>query len=179
MKMIIHDLSQQEFESIRGKDNSDIVVSDNGTIKPCIGCFGCWIKTPGVCVLKDDYQNMGGQMAACDQVIVISKCFYGSDSPFIRNVLNRSIPYILPYFTIKNGEMHHQARYQNQIAYSAYFYGEDMTPGEMETARRLVHANAMNLHADVTNISFHRNFFEIKEKLEKIKEEPENENNND
>lgn len=163
MKMIIHDLSQQEFETIGIKKSTDLIISDNGTIKKCIGCFGCWIKTPGICVLKDDYQDMGERLASCDEVTVISRCLYGSDSPFIRNVLNRSISYLLPYFTIKNGETHHKPRYKNRIAYSVYFYGENITPDEMETAKLLVHANATNIYADVTNVSFFQNFIDIKE----------------
>lgn len=165
MRMIIHDVSKEEFEAIGMKKDTDIIISDNDTIKKCIGCFGCWIKTPGVCVLKDAYQNMGEQLANCNEVIVISKCFYGSDSPFIRNVWNRSIPYILPYFTTKSGEMHHKARYKNRIAYSVYYYGDDITEGEKETAKLLVQANATNFYADVVTVSFHQNFLDIKETL--------------
>ena len=26
----------------------------NKKLATCIGCFGCWIKTPGECILKDE-----------------------------------------------------------------------------------------------------------------------------
>lgn len=27
-------------------------------IAPCVGCNSCWLKTPGVCALKDDYEQI-------------------------------------------------------------------------------------------------------------------------
>jgi multimeric flavodoxin WrbA len=165
MKMIVHDLSQKDFEALGIQTDTDIVISDTGTIKNCIGCFGCWIKTPGVCVLKDDYRNLGERLAGCDELLVISKCYYGSYSPFVRNVWDRSLPYLLPYFTTKNGETHHRARYRNRITYTACFYGSDITADERETAQLLVHANAKNFYANVTNISFCSAIQSIKETL--------------
>ncbi len=166
MKMIVHDLSQQDFEAIGIQADSDIVVSDNGTIKNCIGCFGCWVKTPGVCVLKDDYKNMGEWLASCDELLVISKCVYGSYSPFVRNVWDRSIPYLLPYFTTKNDETHHWVRYPKQLIYSVYFYGKDITENETKTAKQLVYANAKNFHASVSKVIFYNSLPDIKEALQ-------------
>jgi multimeric flavodoxin WrbA len=160
--MIVHDLSPAEFDSIGIRTETDIVISDNGGIKNCIGCFGCWIKTPGVCVLKDDYRDMGAKLASCDKLLVISKCYYGSYSPFIRNVWDRSIPYLLPYFVTNNDETHHKARYKNRIGYTAYFYGDGVSAAEKKTAQRLVHANAKNFYADVTDISFYHDFTDIR-----------------
>ena len=166
MRMIIHDLSPQDFESMGIQAETDIVVCDNGSIKNCIGCYGCWVKTPGVCVLKDDYRHMGERLAACDELLVISKCIYGSYSPFIRNVWDRSIPYLLPYFITRNGETHHRARYPNELIYAVYFYGEDITESEAATAKRLVQANAKNFHAKSSNVFFVKELADIKEALQ-------------
>ena len=105
MRVIIHDLTPTELGELNlspsGENESTdtAFVSDNGTIRNCIGCFGCWVKTPGTCVLKDGYHEMGKLLSQCDEMVIISKCMYGSFTPFIRNVLDRCIPYLLPYFS--------------------------------------------------------------------------------
>ncbi len=108
MKIIVHDLNPQEFAALHKDEKPDtVVIADNGNIRHCIGCFGCWVKTPGKCVLKDGYNNLGELLAKCRELVVISRCVYGSYSPFVRNVLDRSISFLLPYFVTKNDETHH------------------------------------------------------------------------
>ena len=123
MELLIHDMEKSHGElMLKHKKNNITVISDNGTIMPCICCYNCWIKTPGQCVIHDGYDNMGLLISKCDHLIIISQCFYGSYSPFVHNVLDRSIPYILPYFRTKNSETHHKNRYDNNIIFTVYFY---------------------------------------------------------
>ncbi len=162
MKMIIHDLTQHEFESLQPNVHKDtVIISDKGSIKNCIGCFGCWIKTPGVCVLKDGYHNMGVLLSKCSELLIISKCLYGSYSPFVRNVIDRCIPYVLPYFVQKNGETHHKNRYANTVDFSVHFYGDDISQNEQETAKKLVSANGVNFYFSGCNTYFHNSLQDI------------------
>jgi multimeric flavodoxin WrbA len=135
------------------KDKNTRIIFDKGTIKPCINCYGCWIKTPGQCVIRDGYDNIGLLFSNCEYLIIISQCFYGGYSPFIQNVLNRSIPYLLPYFEKRNNETHHKRRYDNNIILTAYFYGK-ISAKEKETAKKLVVANGINLSTQKTEIHF-------------------------
>lgn len=162
MRLIIHDLTQEEFDSLQISEEKDTIISDNGTIHNCIGCFGCWIKTPGVCILKDGYQNMGELLSKCTELTIISQCVYGSYSSFVRNVLDRSIPYLLPYFVKTNGETHHKPRYNNHISLSVHFYGDDITPREQSTAKALVHANGINFYTSKNNVFFYHDSKEIR-----------------
>ena len=83
------------------------------TEKPhhCIGCFGCWVKTPGKCVIHDGYENTGINMSKCTELILVSRCCYGSVSPFVKTVQDRAISYINPDFVMRKGKMHHKRRY--------------------------------------------------------------------
>ena len=154
MKVVIHDLDKKAWSKL-AKVPSDVkVISDNGTIKRCVGCFGCWVKTPGQCVIADDYQKMGEVLGSTEELVIISHCSFGGYSSFVKNVLERSISYVLPYFEMRGDEMHHKARYENHIRMRVYFYGDDITEVEKETAKKLVEANASNFQAIVDEVAF-------------------------
>ena len=155
MNLIIHDLSKEQWEALAFPLKEETKIIDNsGKIKKCMGCFGCWLKTPGRCVIPDEYQRMGELAAKAEELTIISKCSFGSYSSFVKNVLDRSMSYVLPFFEIREGEMHHRKRYDNQFLMRVIFYGSDITEEEKETAKELVKANAVNLHGKVKEVLF-------------------------
>lgn len=151
MKLIITDI--EHFKAPADGDYK--IISPHGTIHHCTGCFGCWVKTPGMCVIHDGYERTGIDMGKCTELILISQCCYGSVSPFVKTVLDRAISYVHPDFVLRKGEMHHKRRYQNVITISAYFYGPDITEAEKTTARNIIAANADNYDGLVKNICFY------------------------
>ena len=166
MNILIHDLSNMQFQSLFPEVCNNVhIIQDNGTIKHCTGCFGCWIKTPGKCVLKDGYDNMGELLSNSAKVTIISRCFYGCYGPFVKNVLDRSIPWLLPFFKIKNNETHHKRRYRNNIQLTVHFYGEKITTEERETAEKLVKANCNNFYMKNYEISFSNSLEELSGKV--------------
>ncbi|HWR18774.1 MAG TPA: flavodoxin family protein [Clostridia bacterium] len=159
MRLLITDI-----KDMQSNENSELkVITDNGTIRHCIGCFGCWIKTPGRCVIKDGYETTGEILGKCSELILISRCTYGGFSPFVKNVLDRAISYISPHFVLRSGELHHKRRYDNRLSLTAYFYGEDITDAEKETAQSLLKANALNFDAQVTKVLFFKTAEEARE----------------
>ncbi len=150
MKLIITDTDNLKF-SIEGEHK---IIRPKKKIRHCIGCFGCWVKTPGKCVIQDGYEGTGIDMGKCTELILISRCCYGSVSPFVKTVQDRAISYIHPDFVLRGGEMHHKRRYKNIISLSAYFYGENITEAEKETARSIIEANADNYDGRVKGVHF-------------------------
>ena len=177
MKVVIHDMNREEFQKIYEKLKVEVIekkikksrnwienneeevkiISDENKIKNCTGCFCCWIKNPGRCILKDGYENLAELYSKAEKIIIISKCCYGTYSPFVKNVLDRSIPYLLPFFKLKNNEMHHTIRYKKKLLLEVYFYGKDLTELEKNIAEKTVKANCINLNVKKFNVSFLEN----------------------
>lgn len=162
-RLIIYDVASELMAGCTNPEE-DILVNANEIRQFCIGCFGCWLKTPGKCVIKDGFENMGQNLSKVEEFILVSKATFGSYSSAVKNVLDRSISYVLPFFEIRNGEMHHGERYHNHLTVSAVFYG-DMTEAEKQTARNLLKANAVNLNAALGQIHFVENAEDVQEVL--------------
>jgi len=80
-------------------------------IKPCMGCYACWIKTPGKCIIDDYGQELVSEIINCDVIVYLTPVVYGGYSPELKKALDRIIPLMLPFFEKINGEVHHPKRY--------------------------------------------------------------------
>ena len=154
MNLVIHDLKPAEWQQIEHAYEGWTIISDNGLIRPCVGCFRCWNKTPGVCVMKDGFENMGQLIHRADEVVVISHYTYGGFSGFVKNVIDRCLGYVLPQFEIIGGETHHKKRYDETKAFTFIFYGQALTKEEQDSARRYVRALCSNFRGYVKAVIF-------------------------
>lgn len=121
------------------------VVLNCDEIRPCLGCFQCWVKTPGLCVMTNDSANeIAGFEMRCDVLVLLARITYGGYSADIKAFLDRSIPNISPLFEIYHGEMHHKMRYERFPLWIAVGYGES-TSRERKTFLELTQRNALNM----------------------------------
>lgn len=142
----------------------DVLFSANPIVKPCMGCFGCWTKTPGRCVINDRCSDIPSYIAKCDELILISPILFGGYSERIKAVIDRFIPYVLPYFRIVGGEMHHKMRYKHSFKLTALFYGEcDLD--ERQIAESLVNANGINFGAESCDVKFFEELGDLRSEL--------------
>ena len=80
-------------------------------IKPCRGCFGCWVNTPGECMFPDDTIQLRKDTILADLVIFVSPVIMGFTSSLLKKVQDKMIPLIHPYIEFVHNECHHQSRY--------------------------------------------------------------------
>lgn len=154
MDLVIHDYPASDWERIADKYAGWTVISDNGTIRPCIGCFNCWTSGTGRCVIEDGYDSMGELIHQADQMVVMSRYTYGGFSSFVKNVFDRSLGYVLPEFEAAYSEMHHKKRYDEDRPVTFCFRGEGLTEEDRAKARKYVEAVCRNLRGTVKEVIF-------------------------
>jgi multimeric flavodoxin WrbA len=111
----------------------------------CIGCFGCWVKTPGECIIKDANQHIAEDIINSDLIVLVTPITFGGYSAELKRMVDHFIPLISPFFRRVNGETHHHKRYRHYPDLLAVGYQSTLSPRQADIFRRLVAANAVNL----------------------------------
>lgn len=153
MKLLIHDLPEKEFARFAPDYRGWEIIAARGDIRPCVGCFGCWVKTPGRCVVQDGYEDTPVKLHQAEEIVFLSRLRYGCLSGAAKNVIDRCIGYVLPFFEIAHGEMHHQRRYEEEKPVSFRFYGPS-TPAERAQAEEYAAAVCRNMRSRVKAVTF-------------------------
>jgi len=125
---------------------------DEKKIAPCLGCFSCWIKTPGHCIIDDQQEEILRALAVADRIILLTPLVFGGYGPELKKVLDRIIPVLLPFFYKVRGEIHHPQRYPRTRSLGAIGFIERKNPEEIELFRDIVERNAINWAARSTAI---------------------------
>ncbi len=120
---------------------------DREKIKPCTGCFNCWLKTPGECAVKSDGINdIACKAMRAHAIVLLTEIAFGGFSADIKAFLDRSIQNVLPFMEVYEGEVHHPMRYERFPVWVAVGYGG--ANGQRETFKRLARRNALNMHPE-------------------------------
>jgi multimeric flavodoxin WrbA len=82
------------------------------SINACIGCWNCWLKTPGHCVMKDQMAEHYTDYVNSDTVILLIDTAQGFINHQAKAFFDRTIPLYHPYIEIVDDECHHVARYE-------------------------------------------------------------------
>ncbi|WP_406539471.1 hypothetical protein [Fibrobacter sp.] len=106
------DYSKQIKELLAEKDSEvEIVNTAEMKIAHCVGCNTCWLKTPGVCAIKDDYEIILKKLVATDNLWVVADTKFGFVDYRGKQVLDRLVPMLNMYIEIRDGWERHQLRY--------------------------------------------------------------------
>jgi hypothetical protein len=146
-RLILHDLDAETALDLF-KDLNDVqFFCANKKMAACRGWYSCWLQTPGLCIMHDGTESLGKQIAFCNEFVIISKNLYGGFSTEIKNALDRSISSALPFFCVRNNELHHQPRYPNEGKMMAYIYNANEIPAaDKESLIEITKANSINLN---------------------------------
>ena len=150
--LLIHDFKNENIARLNIQEKVHIInANDNAT--HCVGCFNCWLKNKGYCFMNDSLKHIGKRIGENETIIIISALCYGSYSPNVKKVIDRSISTSLAFFTYRKGKTHHISRYSIKPKLMVIFYGKS-SDFEKETATEFVHAHSVNLNASKVEIIF-------------------------
>lgn len=135
------DCSEQIKALFAGK-NEEIEIINTADLKimHCMGCNNCWLKTPGVCSIKDDYEIILKKLVATENLWVVADTKFGFIDYRGKRVLDRIVPMLNMYIEIRDGWERHQLRYHPLnfgFIYKGYGNRELLEEWSMRVARNL------------------------------------------
>ena len=101
----------------------ELIDTTGMNISHCVGCNYCWLKTPGICAIKDDYAPILKKMNKADQVWLISDTHFGFVSYQTKNIVDRVMPLVTMYLKFKDRQRH-VMRYDHQPDIGIIYTGD-------------------------------------------------------
>ena len=99
------------IRSLISKDDVEVIDTSNLSIAHCVGCNQCWLKTPGVCAIKDDYESILKKLVQADNLWLISDTHFGFLNYKGKRVMDRIVPLLNMTVGFRDGWMRHELRY--------------------------------------------------------------------
>jgi multimeric flavodoxin WrbA len=126
----------------------ELIAGREAAVAACRGCFGCWTRTPGECVVRDDAAGLLARYIASDLVAYVTPVTFGGYSAALKTLVDRIIPLLDPRFTRVRGEFHHRLRYERYPRLVGLGTLPAPDPDAERTFRTLLARNGLNIHAD-------------------------------
>lgn len=124
-------------------ENLDVINTDGTKINGCIGCTDCWIKTPGICLVNDDFNQIFMDFINSDSIILLTEGNVGFISYKMKNIIDRLLPLAVPYTRISKGTMRHISRYNKSWNIALVYEGSS----DKEFLNEWMDRFTMNLHS--------------------------------
>jgi len=132
------------------QNGAQVQVFSTGNLKlaHCIGCFGCWLETPGICRFKEPvYQKIFKAWMKSDVVILLTPVTFGGYSSPVKQIVERIVPALLPYMASYHGEIHHKPRYSRYPRLIGIGVQDKPNAAEADIFKLLVGRHAIDMHA--------------------------------
>lgn len=117
-------------------------------ITACIGCWNCWLKTPGRCVMKDQMSELYRDYVNSDTAILLMDTAQGFINHQAKAFLDRTIPHYHPYIEMVDGECHHAARYERYPDMVFYYDAKELTKNEEQIIEDYLYRTAYHFKSN-------------------------------
>ncbi len=79
-------------------------------VKPCLGCFSCWLKTPGTCVQQDDVALIMPKLGEAEVWVFAMPLYVDGMPGHLKMLFDRLIPGARPVIELRDGHCRHPLR---------------------------------------------------------------------
>jgi len=116
-------------------------------IGQCRGCFDCWVRTPGQCIIDDDANEVMRSFVNSQVIVLLTPVTFGGHSSQLKKALDRLLGCMLPYLERCGRDTRHPRRYD--LARRMVFVGllPQRDHEAQTTYRELSKMNALNFRA--------------------------------
>lgn len=95
-------------------ETAEIIHAAQRDIRPCLGCYACWGKTPGVCAQRDDMDWLLPKLTDAELVIWSTPLYCYGMPAAAKAIVDRLLPLTCPQQeTDENGRTYHPTRQKN------------------------------------------------------------------
>lgn len=157
MKTVFDLREKQDGEIYRAIQNFydgplNIVKLGHQPISACIGCWNCWLKTPGICAIKDKMTESYPYYINSDTVILLIDTAQGFINHQTKAFLDRTIPLYHPYIELIDGECHHVARYKSYPDMVFYYDNKGLKNEEEQVIEDYLYRTAYHFRSKAYRI---------------------------
>ena len=157
MKVLIDLRKKQDSEIYKEIENLydetlKIIHLEDQSIAACIGCWNCWLKTPGICVMNDQMSELYPDYVNSHTLILLLDTAQGFINHQAKAFLDRSIPHHHPYIELVDGECHHVARYERYPDIVFYFDTAGLTNKEEQVIEDYLYRTAYHFRSKAYRI---------------------------
>lgn len=92
-------------------------------IRPCVGCNACWLKTPGLCAIKDGYEEILKGYLEYDATVFLAGTALNFVDHRMKHIIDRMLPLLTMYMKIVDGQCRHELRYDRKYRFGLLYAG--------------------------------------------------------
>ncbi len=99
------------IRSLIQENDVEVIDTSDMKIAHCMGCNQCWLKTPGICAIKDDYERILKKLVQADNLWLVSDTRFGFLDYKGKRMMDRIMPMLNMTIGFRDGWMRHELRY--------------------------------------------------------------------
>ena len=107
----------------RGAEEVRVIHAYEKNLLPCIGCNACWLVTPGICSVRDGYEELLKAYIDYDATVFLAGTALNFVDHRMKNVIDRLLPLVTMYVHIVDGQCRHVPRYEKKLRFGLLYAG--------------------------------------------------------